>query len=311
MVSNLTNTYDKQAIADVFTRYHQNSRLLEILATEIETGTGSHHLSIGFSGRLSLFDTLAELLTVVNLSRTQIDWGIWILGELLAIYTAALKGKTTQGNPIWQYFDENDRRRVVQAIDEQIAVLRKFRKTPRRPLAIQSLCFDITDDKNLLPSRIFTSLSMIDVLLHIPNIDPVFKHLAHVLQPGGKAILTFYPPCEDWPSSDTETPLSLDKFIVEVAAAHGTMPQEVYSGENGTVSLCVLKRTLESLPSGISPLIMREYWLDLPAVWVHREKHITETASQYGLDVHRAETVPGGMFPVTRRVLVLRRRRES
>jgi SAM-dependent methyltransferase len=175
----LTDIYNNHLISDVFTRYHQNTRLLEILASNISGDRGSHHLSIGFSGRLSLFDALAESLTVVNLSTAQIELGISLQRQLIELFGAPHRH-------FWPLIRED--------IDSQMRVLRNCNRTPVIPKDLESLCFDITEEMDLLPSDTYTSVSMIDVLLHVPHVEKIVEHLQRILTPDGKAILTIYPP---------------------------------------------------------------------------------------------------------------------
>jgi SAM-dependent methyltransferase len=292
MNSELTDIYDKHILSDVFTRYHQNARLLEILATEISGNPGTHHLSIGFSGRLSLFDALAESLTVVNLSPAQIDLGIRLQKELVELFAAPQCA-------LWQPIRDD--------VDCQMTVLRNCNRTPTLPKTLNSLCFDITKEMYLLPSSAYTSISIIDVLLHVARIEPIIGHLRRILAPGGKAILTVYPPGGEQ---------HLNEFVLTSPALWGGEPRlpansrsGYYFPEEGLLDLQAIRQAVEDKGS-IPPEIYKKFWLDLPGVFLHPASEVTDSAQEFGLQVQLSEQVPGGMFPVARQALVLRRRSE-
>jgi SAM-dependent methyltransferase len=289
MSSELTDIYDRHVVADVFSRYHQNSRLAEILAREIAGGPTTHHLSIGFSGRLSLFDALAESLTVINLSAAQLELGIHIQRELLEIFADPSRSLKLP---------------MKEDIERQIAVLRKLDRTPVIPRSVQRVCLDITENMELVPASTYTSVSIIDVLLHVAHIEPVIRHLHRVLKIGGKAILTVYPPGGE---------RHLNGYVLINPALWSTgvvspvdSTRAYYRAEEGYLDLQAIRQALED-QGPIAAEVFRRFWLDLPGVYLHPASEVVDAARESGLLIELSEAVPGGMFPVEREVFVLSR----
>jgi hypothetical protein len=294
------STYDAHTLADTFLRYTSSPRLLSLLATNLGTRPDERHLDVGFSGRLGLFSGLAPDLTVMNLSATQIALGQDLLTDLVRYHNettgrGAGPPPPGAGDYIW------DRRlpaelagMVRRAIDEQIGVLASHGRTPHLPRCFRPVLGDITYAENLIPDASIDSLVMIDILLHITDLRRVCDNISRVLAPAGSALFTFYPL-----GGGTGSRGVADLFA-DLASKHGVETARFIDESQGIVHPHRLQELIESGGVSLDPAQVKRFWLDLSSFRLYQPNVVLDAVRAAGLRVDQVESVPGGMFPAER-----------
>lgn len=309
MAKSTVQAYDSHSVADVFLRYTQNRRLLSLLAANIGDLPDQHHLDVGFSGRLALFMSLSDGLGILNYSKPQLDLGVTLLMELVSYYHDHLvshdveemgRSATPRGPLLAAAMDV-----IEPIIREQVVVISAAGRVPAVPsdLRIYNCMFEL--DTLALDASEFDSLTMIDVVVHIESLEPIFREIARVLKPQARAVLTFFPPSRERSNIAAGVPC-VDELFLKLCTEHGIRFEDVFDSVSNTVypARFYEEAAKRETPADIDSLI-RPYWLDLPSFHLHTEQSVIGQVRSAGLAVEQVETVPGGMYPACRQVLVV------
>ncbi|PWU23640.1 hypothetical protein C5B42_02315 [Candidatus Cerribacteria bacterium 'Amazon FNV 2010 28 9'] len=312
MSQGLAEAYDKQTVADVFLRYTQNRRLLEILASYIGNGSEDYHIDVGFSGRLALFSCLARDLCVVNLSQAQLDLGLSLLKELIAYYEQYRDIQNDSSKTPASFeraLPAGSAEDIKSLVNEQIEIIARTGKTPRAPRTLNAYRQLFEFKTESLTDSTFHTLSMIDVTVHIKDLAPIFREINRVLIPGGVAIVTFYAPSSDAERENNATKY-VDQIFYELCAEFSVPFGMIYEKEGGTLYPSRLYQEIAKRHSiDLAESLTKQHWLDLPFFQLHTEEEINHFIQQSGLLTDAIETVPGGMFPAYRRVAIVEKPR--
>lgn len=300
MLDNLITAYDKQTIADVFVRYTQNRVLLSILGNYINKHPQGQHIDIGFSGRLSMILGLSKNVSVLNLSEQQLRMGISVFKGVLEFYTTQTK-KLDREPDIISHVPDIWKPLVREMLVEQVEVVAATGSECRLPENITVHHTVFRENTINLHTNYFQSLSMIDVVVHIDELDEVFNEIQRVIAKDGVAIITYFPPGG---AGDTST--------VYVNQIFGSLCNEfsidfdlVYSFEKTTVYPQKFYNVISALDQSKADTLIKSHWLDLPFFKLHTDASIAEAIARSGLRVIENVVVPGGMYPAFRRLVVL------
>lgn len=305
MSKDLAAAYDKQTITDVFLRYTNNRRLIEILATYLGRDQSDRHLDVGFSGRLALFDSLTDDLTVLNLSKEQLEIGTRLLEATVKYFHAFRAGNADGQVAFLSSLPDTIRRDIVPIVDDQIAVIERAGKSPHVPSRLR-MCNTVFEYKtDGLDDSSFETLSMIDVVVHVLDVSSVFAEVARVLSPGGTAVITYFTPGAN---GEHEASEGVDQIFARLCDQVSVPFDHVYDRGSHTVYPAKLNEYLTShgrLP--VTGPAAKDHWLDLPFFQLHSDEYVQSQVSESALKVEDLQMVPGGMFPARRRAIVLRK----